>query len=205
MTTSVNNRELLYRLLEPFDAHVVSGHTHENDHHYTYGVHEHVSGTVCGAWWSGPICADGTPNGYSVYDVSGERVTWRYKSVGQPADHQLRAYLPGADPRAPQELLANVWNADERWTVVWYEDGERRGLMSRRVGFDPASAAIHQGGDAPPRRPWVEPFPRYMYYAPASPDAREIRVEASDPFGRRYTAIAGPIPGEMAAWPVETG
>ncbi len=199
---SVTNRDALYRLLEPFDVHVLCGHTHENDHNYRNGVHEHVSGTVCGAWWSGPICADGTPHGYSVYEVDGTEVRWRYKATGHGADHQMRAYLPGADPRAPQELVANVWDADEEWTVLWYEDGERRGRMARRIGFDPVSLRIHPGDELPPRRTWVDPFPRWLYYAPASPEAREIRVAATDRYGRTYTAVAGPVPDEMQAWPV---
>ena len=197
---SITNREAVYRLLEPFDAHVLSGHTHENDHNWQGGVHEHVSGTVCGAWWSGPICGDGTPNGYSVYEVNGERVRWRYKSTGHADHHQIRAYTPGADPRAPQELIANVWDADEGWEVAWYEDGERKGLMSRRVGYDPVSRGIHAGDDLPPRRPWVEPYPRQLYYAPVSPGVEELRVEARDRFGRRYVAIAGPVPRELTAW-----
>ena len=51
-----------------------------------------------------------------------------------------------------QELVANVWDADEAWTVVWYEDGERRGPMARRIGFDPVSLRIHPGDELPPRR-----------------------------------------------------
>jgi hypothetical protein len=199
---SVTNRDALYRALEPYEVHILCGHTHENDHNYLNGVHEHVSGTVCGAWWSGPICADGAPHGYSVYDVDGAQVRWRYKSTGHDVDHQIRAVLPGGDPRAPQELVANVWDADEGWTVVWYEDGERRGRMARRVGFDPVSLRIHPGDELPPRRTWVEPYPRWLYYAPASPDAGEIRVEATDRFGRTYTTTAGPVPEDMHAWPV---
>ncbi len=201
-SVSVNNREALARLLEPFEAHVVSGHTHENDHNWDMGFHEHVSGTVCGAWWSGPICGDGTPNGYSVYEVDGEQITWRYKSVGAGDDHQLRAYLPGADPSAPQELVANVWDADPDWTVVWYENGERRGQMARRIGYDPVSLRIHPGDRLPPRRTWVDPFPRYLYYAPVSANARDVRVEATDRFGRTYSAAAGPVSEDMAAWPL---
>ncbi|MDT8342728.1 MAG: calcineurin-like phosphoesterase family protein, partial [Longimicrobiales bacterium] len=89
---SVTNREALYRLLEPFRAHVVAGHMHETGHAFAHGVHEHVCGAVCGAWWTGPICWDGTPNGYAVYEVSGESVTWRYKATGHDADHQLVLY-----------------------------------------------------------------------------------------------------------------
>ncbi len=200
-TASVNNRQRLYRLLEPFNAHILCGHTHENDHNYESGVHEHVSGAVCGAWWSGPVCGDGTPHGYSVYDVDGERVTWRYKSTGHGAEHQLRAYLsaPAGDER--REAVANVWDADEGWTVVWYEGGERRGAMRRRVGLDPVSVRIHSGDQLPPRRPWVEPYQRYLYHASTSPDATDVRIEATDRFGRTYSASAGPVPGEMQAWP----
>ncbi len=58
-------------MLEPFNAHLISGHTHENEHVFEGGIHEHIHGAVCGAWWSGPICYDGTPNGYGVYEIKG--------------------------------------------------------------------------------------------------------------------------------------
>lgn len=200
---SINNREALYRLLEPYRAHVLSGHTHENDHNRQGGVHEHVSGTVCGAWWSGHICADGTPNGYSVYEVSGEDIRWRYKGTGLAAHDQLRAYEPGADPRRPGEVVANVWDASDDWDVVWYEDGERRGRMQRVIGHDPLSVREHAGESLPTHRPWVDPYPRYLYTAPVSEGAGEIRVTAEDPFGRRYVAVAGPLP--RIAAPLESG
>jgi hypothetical protein len=114
----------------------------------------------------------------------------------------MRAYLPGADPAAPEELVANVWDADDSWTVVWYEDGARRGRMARRVGFDPVSLRIHAGEEMPPRRTWVDPYRRWLYYAPPSPGAREIRVEATDPFGRVYSAVAGPVPDDLKPWAV---
>ena len=187
-SVSITNREALYRLLEPFDAHIVAGHTHENDHLFTRGVHEHISGTVCGAWWSGDICGDGTPNGYSVYEVEGEQVRWRYKSTGQPDDHQMRVYARGADAMAPDEIVANIWDADADWTVVWYEDGVRRGLMARRQGLDPRSVAEHTGDALPPRRTWVDPYPtRHLYYAPVPANHGQITVEATDRFGRTYT------------------
>lgn len=188
VSTSVQNREVLHRLLEPFAAHIVAGHTHENDHRHGHGLHEHVSGTVCGAWWSGDICADGTPNGYSVYEVRGSQVRWRYKATGQAADHQMRLYPRGSDPTAPTELVANVWDADEGWTVVWYEDGVARGSMARRVGRDPRSVAEHAGPERPAHRPWVDPYPAgHLYYAPVDAQHGTITVEARDRFGRTWT------------------
>ena len=189
---SVTNRELLYRLLEPFDAHILSAHMHENEHLFEHGVHEHVSAAVCGAWWSGPICGDGTPSGYSLYEIRGEEVTWRYKSTGRPLDHQMRLYRHGADPAAPDEIVANVWDWDPEWQVVWYEDGQRKGRMSRRTGRDPLSVELHEGPELPLRRTWVEPNRTgHLFYAPASREAGKITVEATDRFGRVHAAELG--------------
>jgi hypothetical protein len=188
-SNTVNNREALYRLLEPYKAHILSGHMHEHEHLFEQGTHELVSGTVCGAWWSGPICGDGTPNGYTVLEVDGANVTWRYKCTGQPVEHQMRVYRRGADPQAPTEIVANVWDWDPEWTVTWYESGERRGAMARRVGHDPLSIELHTGPTLPPRRPWVDPYPTgHLFYAPVAADARGLRIEARDRFGRTYTA-----------------
>ncbi len=186
---SVANREQIYRLLEPYRAHVLVGHTHENEHRFSGRIHEHVVGTVCGAWWTGPICYDGTPSGYAVYEVDGEEIRWRYKATGEPPDHQIRVYAAGADPDAPDQVLANVWDHDPAWEVVWFEDGSPRGRMDRRVRTDPMSVELHAGRDRPPRRTWVEPVPTgHLFHAPLSPGTRDVRVEATDRFGRVYTA-----------------
>ena len=191
---AVTNRESLYRLLEPFAVHLVAGHTHESEHLFHHGLHEHVSGTVCGAWWSGPICADGTPNGYSVYEIDGSSVSWRYKATGRDFDHQMRVYPRGADPASPEEIVANVWNWDPEWTVVWWEDGSRKGEMARRVGLDPLAVQLHTGPEIPPRRPWVEPYGTgHLFYAPVSQRARDVRVEVTDRFGRSYSATPAPL------------
>jgi hypothetical protein len=199
VSVSINNRAILYRLLEPFEAHVVAGHTHENDHIWADGIHEHVSGTVCGAWWSGDICGDGTPNGYSIYEAVGSELRWRYKATGALSGHQMRLYPRGSDPRAPGEIVANVWDADEEWVVTWFEGGDRRGGMSRRVGIDPRARLKHTGSDLPEHRSWVEPYPtRHLFYAPVDPDHGPIRVEAVDRFGRTYTEelrAGAPLPG----------
>jgi hypothetical protein len=188
--SAITNREALYRLLEPYQAHVLTGHTHESEHIWEGGVHEHVSGTVCGAWWSGPICWDGCPSGYSVYEMRGEEVTWRYKSTGHADGHQMRLYPPGSDPTAPSEVVANIWNWDRDWTVDWFADGTRMGRMSQRMGLDPLSVELHTGPDLPPRREWVDPRPTlHLFYAPVTPGTREVRVEATDRFGRRYSEV----------------
>jgi hypothetical protein len=186
---AVMNRELLYRLLEPFRVHILAGHMHESEHLFDGNRHEHVVGAVCGSWWSGPICADGTPRGYAVYEVDGEDVRWHYKSTGHGADHQIRLYPRGADPAMPGAVVANVWDWDPAWKVVWSEDGARRGEALRRLGHDPLSVELHTGPDKPARRGWVEPYlTNHLFVVPASAGAREVTVEATDRCGRVYTA-----------------
>ena len=198
----VKNRQALYELLDPFASHVIAGHVHENLHRYDGADHEHVVGTTCGAWWSGPICYDGTPKGYAVYEVNGTDVQWRYQSAGHDADHQMRVYPRGADPSAPDEIVANVWDADPGWTVVWYEDGERKGEMAQRTGTDPLSEALHRGEERPEKRAWVDPLPTdHLFYAPVSDDATEITVEATDRFGRTYTSTIDPSASVESLYP----
>ncbi len=187
-TETVTNRSALYELLSPYDAHICTGHTHEHEHVFREGVHEHIHGAACGAWWTADICYDGTPRGYGVYEVDGTDLRWRYQSAGHDSDHQLRVYERGADPTAPDEFVANVWDWDPEWTVTWYEDGVQRGPMAQRVGRDPQAVELFEG-DQPERFSWIDPArTEHLFYAPVAPDHGRIRVEATDRFGRTYSA-----------------
>ena len=191
---SITNREALYRILEPFDAHVISGHIHESEHGFDHGVHTHVAGAVCGAWWTADHCSDGTPNGYAVYTADGDGLRWRYKATGQPADHGMRLYPPGANALAPDAWTANVWDWDPAWTVRWFADGEPRGRMEQRLGADPMAGRAFLGNGRPDKRPWVEPYPtHHLFLAPAGAEER-ITVEATDRFGGVWLAEARRAP-----------
>jgi len=183
----VTNRDRVLSLLEPFAGRFITAHTHENEHVFHGDVHEHVLGTVCGAWWTGPICWDGTPNGYHVFDIDGESISWHYRPTGRSPDEQFELYPPYADPSRP-EVLANVWNWDPDWKVVWAEDGNVRGEMARARGVDPLARSLYLGPEKPLGNPdWVEPIlTDHLFHAPVSKDAKKVTVEATDPFGRVY-------------------
>lgn len=186
----VNNRQALYDILAPYKAHIIAGHQHESEHVVDSGVSIHVAGAVCGAWWTGPVCCDGTPNGYAVYEVNGEELTWRYKATGESFDMQVRAYDRGTDAAALSDVIANVWDWDPSWTVVWYEDGIRKGKMEQRRDFDPLAAQLYKGPEIPKKHPWADPWQSdHMFRATCSPAAKDILVEATDGFGRKYTAM----------------
>ncbi|MBM4187038.1 MAG: hypothetical protein FJ206_06965 [Gemmatimonadetes bacterium] len=189
ITTQVVNRAAVHALLSRYRTTIVSGHIHENHWAETGTIRERNLGAVCGGWWTGGICYDGSPNGYGVYQVEGESIRWRYHATGQGPDHQIRVYGPGADPTAPDEIVANVWAYEPGWQVVWYQGGDRRGAMGRRVGVDPL-ARVQLAGDAlPVRRPFVNPVRTgHLFYAPATTSGGSIRVEATDPWGRVYSS-----------------
>ena len=189
---SVSNRDFLYRMVERHSTHFLSGHTHDGEHLFLHGTHAQISGTVCGAWWTGPICGDGTPNGYNVYQARGEEIRWRYKATGHGADHQLRTYARGSVPGAPDEVVANVWNWDPAWEVVLYEGADRRGAMAGRVEIDPLALELYGPDTLPEKRPWVQPYAtRHLFFAPVDAGHGDLRVVAVDRFGTEFSA---PVP-----------
>lgn len=70
--STMTNHRGLYEILKPYRAHIISGHTHTTfNQPIAPGLYEHVTPALSGAWWQGPLCTDGTPAGYGVYEVNG--------------------------------------------------------------------------------------------------------------------------------------
>lgn len=187
--SNVSNREQLYKILAGYKVHFMSGHTHFNDVWEKGDMMEHNHGTVCGAWWTGPVCGDGTPNGYGVYEVNGDELKWYYKSTGFSRDHQLTVFEPGKVKEYPDEVLANVWNWDAKWKVEWFEDGVAKGAMQQRVALDPVAVELYSGPELPKKHKFVEPtLADHMFFAKPSADAKEVEVKVTDRFGKVYRA-----------------
>lgn len=184
----VSNREHLYNILRPYHVHILSGHTHWHENWEKDNIMEHNHGTVCGAWWTGPVCGDGTPNGYSVYEADGTELSWYYKSTEKPADHQLRLYGRGAVTDKPDAVVANIWNWDSKWKLEWLEDGVSKGTMQPYMGYDPLAYELYEGPEKPKKHPFAEPIlTDHLFIAEPSAAAREIVVKATDRFGKTYT------------------
>jgi hypothetical protein len=185
--SGVANRNGLYKLLEPYKAHILSGHTHFNENWEEGNMMEHNHGTVCGAWWSGPVCGDGTPCGYGVYEVDGENIKWYYKSTGLPKQNQVKLYRKGEFTERPDAVLANVFNWDAKWKVEWLEDGVTKGAMEQVKGFDPLAVQLYKGQEKPSRHAWVEPVETdHLFVAVPSAGAKKMQVKTTDRFGNVY-------------------
>ncbi|GAB3924602.1 calcineurin-like phosphoesterase C-terminal domain-containing protein [Mucilaginibacter myungsuensis] len=185
---AVKNNTDLYKLLEPFkQVHILSGHTHYHRNvQIAPNIYEHNHGTVCGAWWTGPVCEDGTPRGYGVYNVDGTDLKWHYKSTGQDRNYQMALYAD--DLTNQKRVIANVWDWDEQWKVEYWVDGAAKGVMENQKGMDPLAVKLYMGDKMPEKgRYFVEPRKTdHLFIAHLDANAKKIEVVATDRFGRKY-------------------
>jgi predicted phosphodiesterase len=185
----VKNNKELYKLLKPFkNVHVLSGHTHYNDNNIKGNVYEHNHGTVCGAWWTGPICEDGTPRGYGVYQVDGNQLKWHYKSMEREKDYQMALFVEELTNQ--KRLIANVWNWDPAWKVEYWLDNEYKGILRNEQGYDPMAIKLYKGPDLPKPRGFAEPREtKHLFVAHFGTNVKQVKVVATDRFGVKYESV----------------
>lgn len=188
VNSGVKNKEDFYKVLNGFtNVHVMSGHTHYNRNMINNGIYEHNHGTVCGAWWTGPICEDGTPNGYGVYEVNGTELKWYYQPTGLNRTEQIRLYVDELTNQ--KRLLANVWNWDPKWKVEYFLDGKPMGNMEQQKGFDPLAVTLFKGDKLPMGRTFAEPkMTEHLFIAHFEPTVKKVKVVITDRFGEQFTA-----------------
>lgn len=181
------NNDALYALLKDRNVHIMSGHTHYHQNIVTDNIYEHNHGTVCGAWWTGDICEDGTPNGYAIYKVKGTRLSWLYKATGKDSSYQMKTYLSNADDQN-KLLQVNIWNHDAQWKTAYIVDGVNKGELTQYEGMDPDAYNNMLGPDKPKPRGFAEPKnTRHLFKALIPASAHEVIVHTFDPFGNKFT------------------
>jgi hypothetical protein len=181
------NRKHLYKLLAPFQTHFLTGHTHYNENIIHDNIYEHIHAAVCGTWWISPLCGDGTPRGYGVYEINGDSVQWYYKTVGKDRNYQMRVYNKGAYKNRPLDIAVNVWNYDEAWKVEWYEDDQFKGSMRRETEYDSAVTDFLTGPQRPAKYPWARPLlTDHLFFATPSGIANTATIVVTDRFGNKY-------------------
>ncbi len=185
-STMANHRGL-YKILEPYNAHIISGHTHTN-HNVVIrdNLFEHVTAAMSGAWWQGSLCTDGTPKGYGVYFANGDSLSWYYKATGKPKDYQMRVYTGEDDAAFKGYIVANVWNWDPSWKVDLYEDGVFSSPMEQFEGYDPMARDMYSDKDKLEHK-WIWPSvsDKFFRAKPKSGNS-SLSVVATDRFGNRY-------------------
>ena len=195
-------------------AAIMSAHTHSNINyiHRKNGkeIFEHVTGTTCGAWWRSTVCTEGTPIGFGLYRIDGNRMEeWAYRSVRHDEQFQIRLYrasdtfVGGAKYRFKQtgadQIVANIWNWDPSWTVNVYENDVLSGQMTRNSDIDAWTVAYHIGllNNTDSYRKSSD----HMFHYTLKNPAAAVRVEAIDRFGNKYEQTVFTDPAEHPALP----
>jgi hypothetical protein len=182
----VKNNSDLYALLQGRNVHIMSGHTHYHRNVINENIYEHNHGTVCGAWWTGPICEDGTPCGYGVYKVKGTELSWHYQATGESADYQQKIFVNDYDA-SQKQVRVNIWNYDPQWKTEYFADGISKGNLEQFIGLDPGAYASMLGPDLPKPRGFAEPKKTDHLFKGLIPiNTKNVVVKATDRFGKVY-------------------
>jgi 3',5'-cyclic AMP phosphodiesterase CpdA len=222
----------LFKLLGDRPVLSLSGHTHTTEHHYlgaadgvraTQPHHHHVLTAVSGSWWSGPYdhrgiavadSRDGSPNGFHVLSIDGNRYVTRFVPASEPNGRQMRISLDSQfhgdekevarDYRAGQllgspisaeavpatELVVNFFDGGAR-TNVTFQIGVRSPVPMTRVRRpDPFVTEVFMRNEAT-KKPWVKAEPcSHLWTAdlPADlePGTHCVRVRVTDEYGREH-------------------
>lgn len=187
LSNSVMNCSALYKVLSPYKAHILAGHSHTQ--WFTQvapNISEHVHAAACGAWWQGEICTDGSPKAYTVYEVNGDSLTWYFKGVNESKEEQFKLYKTGTDNKYPECFVANVYNYDPLWKVYWYENGIMKGEMTQYWGEDPDAAELYQPGKNK-KHSWLSVSEtHHLFRARSENPNTTISVEVVDRFGNKF-------------------
>ena len=185
----VNGKEMI-ALLEGYRVDFLSGHTHIlNNHVYTPAIREHNPAAICGAWWDTTWCNDGTPRGYDIFNRTGGELSWYWHNVDYPDDYQVEFIAKGESRFNPDCYIANVWDYDDRWSVLWYEDGVLKGTPERVQDVSPSYInQIEKKFGEKPIPKYKRPRKNIHYFAvKPSKGAARITITVCAPDGRNWS------------------
>lgn len=214
------SRGRLLKLLESRE-HCISlaGHTHHHEHVLMNAAdgwegsrpHHHIINvTVCGSWWAGQpdeqgiphaMCADGTPNGYTIMHFDGTQYLLDYRAARRGADEQIRVTAPEVVPSlqpAVTEFRANVFNAIPGALVEWrLDEGSWQAMEKTQNETDPTYQRLFDAEQPllPDNVPWTrlaKPMVcphlwKASLPAGLSPGTFLIQVRATNPNGQQLT------------------
>ena len=205
---TADRRALLELLSERPHTLSLSGHMHTTEHHYLGAAmgftgarphHHHVLTAACGSWWCGPRdrrgipsadSVDGTPNGFHMLAVDGNRYTTRFVPAAGKSDAQVRVSV--VHGREGCRIVANVFDGGPRTTVTCEVPGLLTAApMQRLGGHDPFLQMVLSREDAV-RKPWVAPADStHLWCADllrVPVVAHRVTVRVRDEYGRAHVA-----------------
>lgn len=211
--------EELGELLNNFsNVKVLSGHAHKNHYSATPkgNIIDYNYAGANGGWWPAgvtphkpnlPVCGDGSPWGFGVWDFATEQPTHVFKAFNEPLDFQIRAYdlnkifvmdeeitkdyLPG-NKKNENVVLANVWAYEPGCEVKMFENGKELDVKRVRA-LDPYLISKY-----------LEPIKAeygslnslfkpeksaHMFKAKTASATTPVTIEFTDRTGRKFTSV----------------
>ena len=222
--TNLQNAERLKDMLSRFsNVQVLTGHTHINFTIETDEWMEHNTAAVCATWWwtgkdgyaNNHVCKDGSPGGYSVWEMNGKNLNWYYKGIGFNKDYQFRAYdlnetyitaekfapkstdekltvYAGtyASKRNDNKVLINVWNYDSKWKIEVTENGKTL-EVTRVYRKDPlhiiSYEALRLNAGSTPTDSFTTGNTAHLFEVTASSPTSTLEIKVIDRFGNVYS------------------
>lgn len=183
------DREALYELLKPYNAHIFANHQHHAENHLLRdNLFEHVIPPVSGLFWQSLLSWDGLPYGYMVYHFKGDSLDWYWRAVGSEDDIQCSFYNVGEDPIRKDCVVVNAWNYDTGWKVEYWEDGEYKGDMERFKGYDAAIVNDVKANRSKFRWDYIGAGPTWhMFSAKPSEGCKVVTCKVTDRFGNSWS------------------
>lgn len=190
----VENAEELLALLEGYrSVDLLEGHCHTTrTDEIAPGVVEHEIASASTVSWKlndvpgAPlVCDDGTPAGYQIFTLSGDRISWQYKSVYHPVEKsQCSIYDAGNGL-----VLINVFNWDPSWKVEAF-DAEGAVDLENIWSDDPAYVWLRTETKMLLNRPkaFLPYASPHFFRGQVNGSFDDLRVVITDRFGNVYEA-----------------
>jgi len=197
--------------------------------------HHHILTAASGSWWSGPKdrrgvpmadSVDGTPNGFHVLSIDGNRYSTRLVPAAEKASGQMRIVingpassrqggsvaLPGSaiavDALAQCEIVVNVFDGGPRTAVSCEVAGRDLGVVAMQRGAAPDPLMVRLFAEhVPACKSWVQAVEStHIWKAPVpsglGPGTYRVTARARDEYGRPHTAHTVLEVAERAGVPV---
>lgn len=176
-------------------------------------IYERSHAAACGDIWNSNINIDGVPNGYYVYDMNGTSIhNCYYKGTRWDKSKQMSLFwadtsFNGETYAADWSLstgkgiiVANIFNADSKWSVTAIENGERTPMtrLQQTPNQDAFAVGYHKKYARSNSYNFFSKNNKYLkmlhwyYYTPKDANAT-ITIEAIDPYGNKYTATSSDV------------
>ncbi|MDR2146524.1 MAG: calcineurin-like phosphoesterase C-terminal domain-containing protein [Tannerella sp.] len=169
--------------------------------------HDFNVGTTNGNWYSGefdnagiPVStmADGTPKGYAIVNIEGNKYTFDYKVAGKPADCVMNIYCPKVVPQMrhnPYAVYVNFFLGTGKDKVEYRIDGKIWKDMQPVEEYDPYFIYLSQRWDFSEtllqgRRPGLPSRCTHLWKGNINTTLdtgeHQIEVRVTDMFGRTH-------------------